>query len=209
MNNFCTIYLVRHGRTDWNDLKLIQGHIDILLNLEGQTSAQELARELKKIKFDKIYSSDLLRAKETAQIIALEHKLKVETTEALRERNYGPFQGEPRERLAEIDRILETLTDGQRYSYTHNGVVESDKEMMTRFMAFIKELAVAHPGKTILVATHGGVIRTFLTHLGILDYAGKKGRFEIKNLAFVKLESDGIDFFVKEASGIEKHEFML
>jgi broad specificity phosphatase PhoE len=198
----CTIYLVRHGRTEWNDQKLIQGHIDIPLNSEGKTTAKELAKELRKIKFDKVYSSDLLRAKQTAEIIALEHKLEVETTKTLRERNFGPFQGGPRERLKEIDQVLETLTDEQRYSYVHNGAVESDESMMTRFLTFLRSIAVANSGKTVLVATHGGIIRVFLTHLGILDYKSTEKRFTIKNLACVKLESDGVDFFVKETSGI-------
>ena len=203
-NNYCTIYLIRHGRTDWNDKKLIQGHLNIPLNSEGKTTAKELAQELKKINFDKVYSSDLLRAKQTAEIIALEQELVVEITQALRERNFGSFQGKPREHLIEIDKVLETLTDEERYSYTHNGIVESDEEIMTRFMIFIREIAIVNLGKTILVATHGGIIRAFLIHLGILDYTGIKGRLEIKNLAFVKFESDGVDFVIKETSGIEK-----
>ena len=136
----CTIYLVRHGRTDWNDKKLVQGHIDIPLNLEGQATAKELAIELNNIEFDKVYSSDLLRAKQTAEIIALEHQLEVETTEVLRERNFGSFQGKPREHLKEIDKVLETLTDETRYYYTHNGIVESDKDMMIRFITFIRHI---------------------------------------------------------------------
>ena len=205
---YCTIYLVRHGRTDWNDKKLVQGHEDIKLNLEGQISAKELAQEFKNIKFDKVYSSDLLRAKETAEIIALEHKLVVEATQSLRERNFGSFQGKPREYLKEIDKVLETLTDEERYSYTHNGIVESDEGIMNRFMIFIREIAIANSGKTILVTTHGGIIRALLIRLGSLSYANERG-FNIGNLAFVKLESDGVDFFVKETSGIEKREPVL
>jgi broad specificity phosphatase PhoE len=200
----CTIYLVRHGRTDWNDKKLVQGHTDIPLNLEGQATSRELAGELRGIKFDRVYSSDLLRAKQTAEIIALEHKLAVETTKALRERNFGSFQGKPREHLNEIDKVLEILTEEERYSYTHNGAVESDEQMMTRFMTYIREVAVFYPGKTILIATHGGVIRAFLIKLGFFSYAQSEEKFDIKNLAFIKLESDGVDFFIKETSGIEQ-----
>jgi probable phosphoglycerate mutase len=205
----CTLYLIRHGQTDWNVRHLIQGQTDISLNLEGQTSARELAQEFKDIKFDRVYSSDLLRAKETAEIIALEHKLAVETTRALRERYFGEFQGKTPDHLQELNDTLASLTDEERYSYTHNGMVESDKDIMDRFITFIREIAVANLGKTILVATHSGVIRAFLTKLGKLEYENPKEGPAIRNLAYVKLESDGVDFFVRETSGIEKRDPVL
>lgn len=205
MNDLCTIYLVRHGKTDWNDKKLIQGHTDIPLSAEGIVAAKELAQELKKIKFDKIYSSDLLRAKQTAEIIALEHQLEVETAQALRERSFGSFEGRPHESLKEIDSILERLDVEERVAYTHNGAMESDKEMMGRFITFMREISLLNAGRTILVTTHAGIIRSFLVKLGFLEYDPNHKR-RIDNLAFVKLESDGVDFFIKETSGIEKQE---
>ena len=199
---YCTIYLVRHGRTDWNDKKLIQGHEDVRLNTDGQSSAKDLAKEFKNIKFDKIYSSDLLRAKETAEIIALEHKLAIETTQALRERNFGNFEGKPHSLFNEMDKLLDSLDDKTRYSYKFNSnlAMESDEEVMTRFLRFLKEIAVSHPGKIILVATHAGPIWMLLVKLGLSSYKKYVG---INNLAYLKLESDGVDFFVKETVGID------
>ncbi|MGA2911094.1 MAG: histidine phosphatase family protein [Candidatus Levyibacteriota bacterium] len=199
----CTIYLVRHGRTDWNDKKLVQGHIDIPLNSAGKTAAQELAQKLRKIKFDKVYSSDLLRAKQTAEIIALEHELEVETTKALRERTFGNLEGKSHDVFKKLDPILDSLDDKARYSYKFNSNMgmESDEEVMSRFLTFLREIAVANPGKTILVATHAGPMWMFLVKLGFYSY---KGWISINNLAYIKLESDGVDFFVKETSGIEK-----
>lgn len=69
---YCTLYIVRHGQTDWNVRKIIQGHSDIPLNTEGQEQARVLAESLKNVHFDKIISSDLVRAKRTAEIVALE-----------------------------------------------------------------------------------------------------------------------------------------
>jgi broad specificity phosphatase PhoE len=208
MKNLCTIYLVRHGRTDWNEKKLVQGHTDIPLNLEGQTSAKELAKELKKIKFDKVYASDLSRAKQTAEIIALEHQLAVETTKALRERNFGNIEGKSHSVFPEMDKLLDSLDYKTRYSYkfASNMEMENDEEVMSRFMPFLREIAVANPGKTVLVATHAGPMWMFLIKLGFYNY---KGWIEIKNLAHIKLESDGVDFFVKETSGIEKRNPVL
>lgn len=203
---FCTIYLVRHGKTDWNDQKLVQGHTDIPLNLEGQASARELATKFRGIKFDKVYSSDLSRARETAEIISLEHQLAVETTKALRERNFGNLEGQSHSVFPELNQLLNSLDDKTRYSYKSdsNMEMENDEEVMSRFITFLREIAIANPGKTVLVATHGGPMWIFLVKLGLLNYAKSEEKIEIRNLAFVKLESDGIDFFVKETSGIEK-----
>jgi len=204
-DNYCTIYLIRHGRTDWNDKKLIQGHLDIPLNSEGKTTAREIAKELRKIKFDKIYSSDSLRASQTAEIIALEHQLTVKTTNALRERNFGKIEGKSHDEFKKIDPILDSLDHKTRYSYkfSNNMTMESDEEVMTRFLMFLREIAVGNPTKTILVVTHAGTMWMFLVKLGFYSY---KGWISIGNLAYIKLESDGVDFFVKETKGIKRND---
>ena len=63
------IYLVRHGQTDWNIEKKTQGHTDIPLNGTGKRQAEELAEKIADLKIDRIISSDLLRARETAEIM--------------------------------------------------------------------------------------------------------------------------------------------
>ncbi len=199
-NNFCTIYLVRHGLTDWNIEGKIQGHTDIPLNTEGKNQAQELAKELRQIKFDKVYSSDLLRAKQTAEIISLEHKLEVETSMALRERNYGPYEGHQHDILEEIDRIMDKLEEKEKYSYRHHPGMESDGEIASRFLIYLKGIIVENPGKKILIVSHGGVIRHSLIKLGFYPY---KGYLKIDNLAYAKIESDGMNFFLKETKGIK------
>ena len=93
-NHYCQIYLIRHGETDWNAKGLLQGQSDIPLNKEGEKQTIEAAKKhFKKIKFAAIFSSDLVRAKRTAEIIALEKKMAVETSVLLRERDFGPFEG--------------------------------------------------------------------------------------------------------------------
>ena len=89
---FCTLYLVRHGETDWNVKGLLQGHTDIDLNKTGIKQAKELAKKLRRIKFAISFSSDLLRARRTAEIIATEKKIAVKTTTTLRERKFGRFE---------------------------------------------------------------------------------------------------------------------
>ena len=199
-NNNCTIYLVRHGKTDWNNKGIIQGHTDIPLNEEGEKEAGELAKELGKIRFDGFFASDLLRAKRTAEIIASEHKLAVKTTQALRERHFADLEGKPSKLLNEISKTINQLEESKRFSYKSHPLVESDGELMSRFLTILREISVSSPGKNILVVTHGGVIRVFMILLGLLTHGSV---VRIGNLAYLKLESDGVDFFVKETKGID------
>lgn len=85
---YCTFYIVRHGETLWNVKGLLQGIKDSALTPTGEKQARELAAELESVNFDVIFSSDLLRARRTAEIIALERKLAVKTSQLLRERQF-------------------------------------------------------------------------------------------------------------------------
>jgi len=203
-SNYCQIYLVRHGLTDWNEKGLLQGQSNIPLNKDGEKQAIEAAKKhFKKIKFAAIFSSDLVRAKRTAEIIALEKKMAVETSTLLRERDFGPFEGRHFNEVMKELRLdiqsFRVLTDKEAESLG----IESDAKLMERFLRFLREVAVAYQGKKILVVTHGSVMRVFLTKIGYLSQEESRQVF-IKNLAFVKVLSDGVDFFVKEVFGVEK-----
>jgi len=203
-NHYCQIYLVRHGLTDWNEKGLLQGQSNIPLNKDGEKQAVEAAKKhFKKIKFAAIFSSDLVRAKRTAEIIALEKKMAVETSTLLRERDFGPFEGkhwqEVEKELRMSIKELRILSD----EVAKKLGIESDEKMMERFLRFLREVAVAYRDKNVLIVTHGSVMRVFLTKLGYLSKEESRQVF-IKNLAFIKFLSDGVDFFVKEVFGVEK-----
>jgi len=198
--NICTIYLVRHGRTDWNDKRLIMGQTDRSLTKDGISKAEILAKELANIKLDKVYSSDLLRAKQTAQIIAGKHKLIVETSKSLRERYYAHLEGKHRSKLKEIDDALSLLSKDKRFSYKHHPDIESMEELMDRFLKFLRTISLENLGKTILVVSHGGPMWIFLSLLNYFD--SQKSLIKINNLSFIKLESDGVNFKVLETKGI-------
>ena len=203
-NHYCQIYLIRHGETDWNARGLLQGQSDIPLNKEGEKQTIEAAKKhFKKIKFAAIFSSDLVRAKRTAEIIALEKKMAVETSVLLRERDFGPFEGkhwqEVEKELRMSIKEFRMLSD----EVAKKLGIESDEKIMERFLRFLREVAVAYRGKNVLIVTHGSVMRVFLTKLGYLSKEESRQVF-IKNLAFIKVLSDGVDFFVKEVFGVEK-----
>jgi len=196
MKNYCTIYLVRHGETEWNEKKIIQGHSDIPLNEKGKLQSEQLGEKLKDIHFEAVFSSDLIRAKRTAEIIILEKKLAVVTTKALRERMFGRFEGK---HIDELRKILgETILFSKKRQKKLFGWndIENDEKVIRRFIPFIREVAVAYQGKNILMVSHGGLMRAFLSHVGfkIPEYSEKP----MKNTGYLIVESDGVEFIVKE-----------
>ncbi len=202
-NNLTTLYVVRHGETDWNAQHIIQGHTDTLLNEEGEKQAHELKKELKDVKFDKVFSSDLLRAKRTAEIIVLEKELAIETTKILRELNYGEFEGTiTRNFFTKFDqwRALSEEERKKDENYEKYKNVESWEDVSARLITFLREVAIGYMGKTVLITTHGGLMHNLLIHLG---YSTHKKIKKVHNTAYIKLESDGIDFYIKDMKGVE------
>ncbi len=195
------MYLVRHGETIWNRQGKLQGHSDSDLTEEGIEKIKELAEELKEIHFDAVFSSDLLRAQRTAEIIAVERKLAVNTTHLLRERRFGKNEGKPRDVFVEENKELikqfESLTEKEKWKFKYSEDNESSEEMATRLLRFLREVAVTYEEKTVLVVTHGGVLRVLFMHLG-----SPLAQDKIGNGAYVKLLTDGVDFFIKEVRGI-------
>ncbi len=205
--NYATLYIVRHGQSEHNVQHIVQGHLDSPLTEEGINQARDLANKLKDIKFSAVYSSDLLRAKRTAEIIGKEQQLAVKTNQLLRERNYGQWQGQEskiyNERIKQALADLKYLEPENRWQFKISEDVESDEEIVARFLTILREIALTHLGQQVLIATHGGLMRTLLMHLGWASHDELPGG-SAKNTSYLKLESDGVDFFIKEIVGIEK-----
>jgi len=146
-----TLLLARHGETDWNRELRIQGSSDIALNALGREQAAALAAELADVPLDAIYSSDLGRARETAEAVAATHQLAVRLDPRLRERAFGNWEGLTREDIAE-------LPEGSR----HDG--ESDDEVRERVLEAVQAIADAHPGEQVLVVAHGGALNALWHH---------------------------------------------
>lgn len=209
MTNISTIfYIVRHGETDGNTKRIQQGQMDFPLNDKGLSQAKERAKDLKRVHFDLTFSSDLVRAHKTAQIIALEHDLVVTTSKALRERNYGKFQGISRDDFTdEISTLFAkwySLASKEWLEHRIDESVETGEEVVSRVFTLIREVAIGHPGKTILIVCHGGVMQNLLVHLGWAGQNELRRGDAIQNTGYFVLETDGVDFFVKDTEGIEK-----
>jgi broad specificity phosphatase PhoE len=206
---YCTLYLVRHGETVWNVNHRIQGQLDSELTENGVLESKKQAQKLKDIQFDGIFSSDLSRAAKTAEILKLDRKLAIATHKALRERTFGKYDGSFGDKYTKaIQNLLEKyekLTENERWKFKFDEGYESDEELVTRFITILREIAVGYLGKTILVVTHGGNLRTFLTHLGFAAHGElKPGTF--KNAGYVKVRCDGADFFLDGVEGVDKSQ---
>jgi len=205
----CQIYLIRHGQTQANTTGILQGQEDSPLTDEGIKEIKNRAKELKKINFSAFYSSDTLRAKRTAELIAAEHKLIVSTTELIRERHFGNYEGkhytEYQKDFKELLTIRESLSKTDRMKFRLADNIETDEDTITRLIRFIREVSLDHPNETIGVVSHGGVIRAFLIHLGWASYQTLPPG-TIDNVAYVKLESDGIEFNVINTKGLHRKE---
>jgi broad specificity phosphatase PhoE len=166
-----TILLARHGETDWNSERRWQGHADRPLNAVGREQARELAETLTDRAIDVVYSSDLLRAHETALIVGDRLGLPVGVDAGLREVDVGDWSGRVHSEIEGLD------PDGyRRWREGGKGWAggESYEEMGERVVAAVLRLATRHPGETVLIVTHGGSIRACRATAAGLDYAASR-----------------------------------
>jgi len=157
---FC---FIRHGETDWNVEKRIQGHRDVPLNATGRAQAEATAAGLAAHRFAAIYSSDLGRALETAAATARRQALTVCPESGLRERHYGRLQGMT---VNEISRHFPD--DAVRYQTRDAHWTFGDGESLYRFndriVRTIEALAARHAGADVLCVAHGGVLDIVYRH---------------------------------------------
>ncbi len=212
-NNMTTIYLVRHGESEFNregNKKRIKhvsecGELQGPLSKKGQKQVKKRAYHFNNIRFDAIFSSDLTRAKQTAEIINLERNLIIQTNKILRERKvYFPGKS-VEENENEMRKMLTDLNEEQKMAFKPDVTFESAKEAASRILTFLREIAVAYKGGTVLVINHGNNMSSLLTHLGYAKY-DELAHGSIENTGYIILESDGVDFFIKETFGIYKQK---
>jgi broad specificity phosphatase PhoE len=149
------LYLIRHGKTDFNAQGRVQGHLDIPLNADGVAQAGAIAARLRAAKLSHIYASPLLRAAATAQTIANDHSLTVTHDERLREYDMGDWQG----RL--VSDIRAESADGIDVE-APNG--ETALQMHTRMAHFLDDVLQRHDaGARIAIASHGGTLTAMVS----------------------------------------------
>lgn len=156
ITRFC---LVRHGETDWNVERRLQGHTDIPLNQHGITQATQMAKALKAIhlQFDVLYSSDLQRAANTARAVEKIFSVKAIVDQALRERHLGALQGLTIDQAPNLKPDLWSIHLARNVDHTLEGG-ESIKQFANRIHTALENIRTQHAGKTILLVSHGGTL---------------------------------------------------
>jgi len=189
------ILLVRHGETDWNRAKRLQGHLDISLNQEGITQANRLGKSLANESIDIAYSSDLSRAFDTAQAILAQRSIPHFIDQSLRERCYGEIQG------MTYAQIEAELPDNHRAWHTRdpdfqpkNG--ESLRQFYQRVEAGMLQIAKAHFEQTILVVAHGGILDCMFRLASGISIEDRM-KVDLINTSLNRLQYDGQKFQIK------------
>jgi 2,3-bisphosphoglycerate-dependent phosphoglycerate mutase len=151
------ICIVRHGETDWNVERRIQGHTDIPLNATGRAQALAMAYNAGHHRFSAIYSSDLGRATETARALAEREGLAVRPLPQLRERHYGIFQGITAAQGATLfpDAYAHYCTRDLHYDFETG---ESLRDFAARVAEGVDWMVRHHAGETLCAVSHGGVL---------------------------------------------------
>lgn len=194
-----TLYLIRHGVTDWNIQGRLQGHSDIPLNELGVKQAEALARRLKDEAWSAVWSSDLLRARQTAEPLLRYTGLSLRIDPQLRERNLGPLEGLT---LEEVRRRF----PGYPASDVPMPGVESRAQLRERAMAAVIRLAESHPGQRLLVVSHGAWINSVLSVVSGGELGSGKTR--LANTSVNVLVWNGRDWELEVVNDTRHLEFL-
>ncbi len=212
MNTFCSaceIYFVRHGETDWNLQERIQGHTDIPLNATGISQAAHLGELLADIPFSAVFSSDLIRAQQTAELILKPRVLSVMASSALRERSAGALEGLNKDKFEErIRPFLLSEKALNQETYIHSAwhpELETTHSVYTRVTDFLFPLATHYIGQSLLVVSHGGVLRAFLDHLSFTP----KRRWIVDNCGFIKIKIEQQQLHLTDCHRISHKPLLL
>lgn len=151
------ILLVRHGETEWNSQRRIQGQLDVPLNATGREQARSLAARLAGVAIDAVYASDLARARQTAEPVAEALGLPLRLDERLRERHFGGLQGRYYEELQRDAPQVHERMRARDLDFDLDGG-ETLPRFHRRVCDAFADLAARHPQGRIVVVSHGGVL---------------------------------------------------
>ena len=167
------LYIVRHGETEWNVIKRFQGQLNTPLTEKGIEKLKETGKELENVTFEEVYTSELERTVNSAEIILNENrgyknnKLKLKKLAELNEVHFGVWQGLKYEEV-----FLKYPEEANNYFYNvknykaENVEAENLKDALERFLRGINKILSSHKFGNILVVTHGTVFEMFINYVG-------------------------------------------
>lgn len=160
-----TLYLIRHGETDYNTQGVNRycGSTDLELNSLGVWQAQRLAEAFRPIQLDAVYSSPLWRARQTARYLGEGRTLPVHTEQELAERGYGRWEGKTVAELRQEEAQLYTRFESQPAS-TRPPEGETGYELLERALRVVSSVVMRHEGRPVALVGHGTLNRALLCH---------------------------------------------
>ena len=184
------LYIIRHGKTDWNERRKIQGQIDIPLNDNGRRMAEEAAERYKDVHFDVCYCSPLVRAKETADILLKGRDVPVIYDDRLKEFGFGIYEGIENSFSIPDCPVNEFFFHPEEYIRPVEGG-ESLDALFERTGSFLKEIVfpLLNEGKDVLIVGHGAMNSCMVCQI---KYASDRTKFwadGIPNCELIKLEA--------------------
>lgn len=171
------IYILRHGQTDYNLMGKFQGQVDIELNKTGMQQAQEAAKELLKVEFNKVFSSPLKRALQTVQYVT---KCQIEIDKRIIERSFGILEGKE-----SIEHFEEKVAEYQ---------IETVESLKERVYDFLNEILQKYSYcDNILIATHACIARMIECYFTKIDYYEVLNNYELRNGQYKKYKVGEIE----------------
>ncbi len=201
------LYIIRHGQSEGNINGDITGTNPPLTQI-GIEQAQELAERIQPIPIDEIYSSDLIRAKQTAEIIAARKALSITEVPLIRERFYGEIEGmrgdEAAKKFENKWNIFHQVTLAEQMDFRLVDNMESLNEVLHRVLTFFNTFTETSQPKTALLVTHANVMLALLAHFSFVNSINELPYGSIKNTAYIKLKKQNDTFKIDEVFGITK-----
>ena len=156
------IIFVRHGETEYNKTRKFQGHLQIPLNEKGRTQAVQLEKSLRQYKITHIYCSNLIRARETAEIINNSFSLPIVIDNRLDERDWGIWENQNRHEILKQNPESGNIWNEENLDANpYRG--ETTRNLMTRTTEFLNYIVKHHAASDVILAvTHGGPMRKML-----------------------------------------------
>jgi broad specificity phosphatase PhoE len=204
-----TFYIVRHAHSQAQENNLMPDK-NSPLSFKGIEQAKKRGKALGKIRFDIAFSSNSRRSYQTALCILLFQKQSIPLiiAEKLGEKSWGKFEGKKYEEinkaLYEKRQLFIALPDDKKLLFKYTEKMESDEEACIRFINSLKEINEKYKNKTILVVTHGTIMKTFLIKTTNMTYAELPSGSNIDNTGYLILDLDGKKFQHISHIGIDK-----
>ncbi len=204
-----TVYLTRHGQTQWNVEGRMQGWNDSPLTELGVKQAEWLGERLKGINLDKIYSSSSGRAYKTAEIINENKSVELISHDGLRELKLGKFQGLNQDEIKKMypEQYYNYWNKPEIYKPVGDG--ETIEELIERIDKAIMEIIEENTGKSILIVTHTMPIKALLCSLENIDIGNFWMEPYIKQTSLTTIEFDDKIHKIVQCADISHHEYQV